>query len=83
MQYWVGPDGQPMYIYVAFLPTRSPELNPIELLFNVLVQRLKRECLSDVRKGQLAKTFAENDFAEMSHADTSTLLQGLVLLRIK
>ena len=82
MQYWVGPDGQPMYIYVAFLPTRSPKLKPIELLFNVLVQRLKRECLSDVRRGQLLKTFAEKVFAEMSHADTSTLLQGLFLLRI-
>ena len=72
-----------MHIYVAFLHTRLPELNPIELLFNILVQRLKRECLSDVRKGQLLKTFAEKVFAEMSHADTSTLLQGLVLLRIK
>ena len=28
-------------IFVAFLPTRSPELNPIELLWNYLVQKLK------------------------------------------
>jgi transposase len=34
-------DGRPLQIYLMFLPTRSPELNPIELLWNMLVQRLK------------------------------------------
>ena len=28
-------------IFLQFLPTRSPELNPIELLWNILAQRLK------------------------------------------
>ena len=28
-------------IFLQFLPTRSPELNPIELLWNTLAQRLK------------------------------------------
>jgi transposase len=34
-------------IFLQFLPTRSPELNPIELLWNILVQRLKHVHLSD------------------------------------
>jgi hypothetical protein len=28
-------------IFLQFLPTRSPELNPIELLWNTLTQRLR------------------------------------------
>jgi hypothetical protein len=34
-------------IFLQFLPTRSPELNPIELLWNIIVQRLKHFPLSD------------------------------------
>jgi hypothetical protein len=34
-------------IFVQFLPTCSLELNPIELLWNILVQRLKHFPLSD------------------------------------
>ena len=34
-------DGRPLKVLVLFLPPRAPELNPIELIFNVLVQRLK------------------------------------------
>jgi hypothetical protein len=34
-------------ILLQFLPTRSPELNPIELLWNILVQQLKHFPLSD------------------------------------
>ena len=41
---WNAPspiDGQLLNILLLFLPTRSPELNPIELLWNTLVERLK------------------------------------------
>ena len=34
-------NGKPLNILVLFLPTRAPELNPIELIFNILVIRLK------------------------------------------
>ena len=34
-------DGRPLNVYVLYLPPRAPELNPIELVFNILVQRLK------------------------------------------
>ncbi len=34
-------------IFLQFLPTRSPELNPIELLWNTLSQRLKHAPLND------------------------------------
>ena len=33
-------------VVVIFLPTRSPELNPIELLWNTLVKRLRKEALN-------------------------------------
>ncbi len=29
-------------ILLLFMPTRSPELNPIELMWNILVQHLRR-----------------------------------------
>jgi hypothetical protein len=32
---------RPLHILVVYLPTRAPELNPIELLWAVLVKRLK------------------------------------------
>ena len=34
-------DGCPLRILCLFLPTRSPELNPIELIFHILVRRMK------------------------------------------
>jgi hypothetical protein len=34
-------------IFLQFLPTRSPELNTIKLLWNTLMQRLKHFSLSD------------------------------------
>ena len=33
-------DGRPLRILVLYLPTRSPELNPIELCFHILSLRL-------------------------------------------
>jgi transposase len=36
-----GPDGLSMCISVVPLPTRSPELNPKELIWHTLVRRLK------------------------------------------
>ena len=34
-------DGEPLRILLLPLPTRSPELNPIELVWHILVQRVK------------------------------------------
>ena len=34
-------DGRPLRIVCLFLPTRTPELNPIELIFHILVRRMK------------------------------------------
>ena len=34
-------EGSPLHILVIFLPTRSPELNPIELIFHILAKRIK------------------------------------------
>jgi hypothetical protein len=32
-------DGRPLRVLVVYLPTRSPELNPIELVFHILARR--------------------------------------------
>ena len=34
-------DGEPLNILLLPLPTRSPELNPIELIWHIMVQRLR------------------------------------------
>ena len=34
-------DGEPLHVLVLFLPTRSPELNPIELIFHILAKRIR------------------------------------------
>jgi hypothetical protein len=34
-------DGRPLNVLVIFLPTRSPELNPIELIFHILARRIR------------------------------------------
>ena len=34
-------DGVQLQVLVLYLPTRAPELNPIELVFHILSQRLK------------------------------------------
>ena len=44
---------------LIYLPTRSPELNPIELLWNTLCQRLKSFELSGTQKDRVATAAAE------------------------
>jgi hypothetical protein len=34
-------DGVPLHVVVVYLPTRSPELNPIELVFHILSERIR------------------------------------------
>ena len=34
-------DGEPLHILLLPLPTRSPEINPIKLVWNIMVQRVK------------------------------------------
>lgn len=34
-------DGRPLHVHVLYLPTRSPELNPIELVFHILARRIR------------------------------------------
>ena len=35
-------DGEPLRVLVVYLPTRSPELNPIECIFNTLSLRVRQ-----------------------------------------
>jgi hypothetical protein len=58
-------------IFLQFLPTRSPELNPIKLLWNTLTQRLKHFPLSDdygLRTHRVARA-AEILMREFTHED--------------
>jgi hypothetical protein len=34
-------DGRPLNVLVVYLPTRSPELNPIEFVFHILTARIR------------------------------------------
>jgi hypothetical protein len=34
-------DGKPLNVLVVYLPTRSPELNPIEFVFHILTRRIR------------------------------------------
>ena len=34
-------DGRPLHVLVIYLPTRSPELNPIELIFHIFTRRVR------------------------------------------
>lgn len=34
-------DGRPLHVLVIFLPTCSPELNPIELIFHILARQIR------------------------------------------
>jgi hypothetical protein len=34
-------DGRPLHVLVIYLPTRSPELNPIELIFHIFLRRIR------------------------------------------
>jgi hypothetical protein len=34
-------DGRPLNVLVIFLPTQSPELNPIELVFHILARHIR------------------------------------------
>jgi hypothetical protein len=34
-------DGRPLHVLVVYLPTRSPELNPIELIFHIFSRRIR------------------------------------------
>ncbi len=39
---WETPiDGRPLHVLVVYLPTRSPELNPIEFVFHILTARIR------------------------------------------
>jgi transposase len=40
-------DGRPLNVLVIYLPTRSPELNPIELIFHIFSRRVRSYRLRD------------------------------------
>jgi transposase len=39
-------DRSPLHVLVIYLPTRSPELNPIELIFHILARRIRSNATS-------------------------------------
>jgi len=58
-------------IYVLFLPPRSPELNPIELVWGILVQRLRIVPLDELRKigAHSSAIKSKHILAEITHRE--------------
>jgi transposase len=61
--------GRPLYVLVIYLPTRSPELNPIEFIFHILTARIRSfryrtagPC-DKVVKEKAKKVFNDMDYA--------------------
>ncbi len=72
----IGPDGRPLRVFVLFLPTYSPELNSIELVFRTIPQRMKalrrRKPRRFKRRGQMWA--AEKVLDGMSHRLMKSLM---------
>jgi hypothetical protein len=62
--------GQPLRLLLIFLPARYPELNPTELVFDTLVQRM-RSIVSDVKslEGGMVPMLAAKVLSEISYGD--------------
>jgi hypothetical protein len=59
-------------VFLLALPTRSPELNPIELIWNILVQRLKAHPLAPVQGQPHAVAYAScHIMSEITHDDVA------------
>ena len=61
-------NSRPLNVFILYLPTHAPELNSIELVFNILVQRLKgyhHRNPGGVSEGTLDKV--ESIFESMSY----------------
>ena len=59
------------HIHVVFLPTRSPELNPIEQMWHLLRRRLEAECAKDNNNfcSNRVANVAASIMNEFTHAD--------------
>ena len=69
-------------ITVLFLPPRSPELNPIELVWNILVQRLKNTSVEVLRQigPHSAAIATEHILQSVTHKEVfSTYCQAAVV----
>jgi DDE superfamily endonuclease len=60
-------DGLPLRILVVYLPTRSPELNPIELIFHILARRSRDWRLYRNFAGRAIVSNASKVMDEMSY----------------
>ena len=60
-------DGRPLHILTIFLPTRSPELNPIELVFHILARRSREWRLYGNLEGRSVVKNASKAMDEMSY----------------
>jgi transposase len=69
-------------IFVVFLPTRTPEWNPTELVWRMLVQRLKYYPIRSVRKftSDAAAHAADDILSKITHRDIAGMYAKCELL---
>ena len=60
------------HILIVFMPARSPELNPIELLWHILVQRLKIVPLNGNHSSERTATAAKEIMDQFTHRDVGS-----------
>ena len=64
-------DGEPLNVLVVFLPLRCPELNPIELVFNILSSWIKS--FKSKRYGLLDKIVIRHAQEVLTHMSSSDI----------
>ncbi len=62
-------------ILLIFMPARSPELNPIELMWNILVQRLRRVPLTGRHILERNALAAKDSMDTFAHSEVASCYQ--------
>lgn len=74
---WNTPvDGRPLECLVLWLPTRSPELNPIELVFHILARRIRDFKYLEINDG--SETIQDRAITVLENLSFKTIIDCIV-----